>query len=506
MSETKNQTVSLKINGQSYTAAPNETVLQVILRNGLNVPHFCYHPKLSIAGVCRMCLVDVEGARKLETSCSLPVREGMVVQTESQKVIEGREFVMEFTLVNHPTDCPDCDQAGECWLQEYYMAHDRQKSHIARDDKVTKDKHKVIGPRVILDQERCILCTRCVRFCDEITKTSELGIFNRGDQSILDVAPGKELNNPYSENVVDICPVGALTSRDFRFDGRVWFLKEANSICNGCARGCNVVLHHREGTIRRILPRVNEAVNGHFMCDAGRDVYKWVHAENRLLKPKLGDGKVSQEVSWNEAMEKAIVTLQRIRDLGEDVVAMASPHCSNEDNRAFLQFAVETLGIEQITFEDIAPRTWQGDDLLKVSDRNPNSKGVEQCVAEIKDSKAKVLSIEKFLSKLEAGKIKALLVLDQNLLETPDVKLREKIKAKLLQTEMVYFGTHDHETVLLSRISFPITTFSEMGGSFTNVNGLKQGFEKAIEPLGEAYPCADILQGFSKHLKTHSAA
>lgn len=506
MSETKSQSVNLKINGQNYTAAPHETVLQVILRNGLNVPHFCYHPKLSIAGVCRMCLVEVEGARKLETSCSLPVREGMVVQTESSKVIEGREFVMEFTLVNHPTDCPDCDQAGECWLQEYYMAHDRQKSHIARDDKVNKEKHKVIGPRVILDQERCILCTRCVRFCDEITKTSELGIFNRGDQSILDVAPGKELNNPYSENVVDICPVGALTSRDFRFDGRVWFLKEADSICSGCARGCNVVLHHREGTIRRVLPRVNEAVNGHFMCDAGRDIYKWVHADHRLLKPKVGDGKAAREVSWSEAMEKAVSTLQTMRGHNAEVVAMASPHCSNEDNKAFLNFAVNTLGVEQITIEDIAPRIWQGDDILKVADRNPNSKGVAQCAAELKNSKVTVLDTEKFLAKLESGKIKAVLILDQNLLETSDAKLREKIRSKLPHIEIVYFGSHENDTVVHAKVSLPITTFSEMNGSFTNVDGIHQSFEKAIEPLGESYPCHEILQGFSKQLKTHSAA
>lgn len=494
------QTVTITVNGQKLEAKSNETVLQVLNRSKVKVPQFCYHPKLSVAGVCRMCLIEVEGSRKLEIACSLPVRDGMVVHTESPKVVDGRAFVMEFTLVNHPLDCPICDQAGECWLQEFYMAHDKKPSAMI-EEKVHKDKAKPIGPRVMLDQERCILCTRCVRFTDEITKTSEIGIWNRGDRSVLDVAPGKVLDNDYSENVVDICPVGALTSREFRFDTRVWFLKETDSICPGCARGCNVVLQEKDERVRRILPRVNDAVNGHWMCDAGRDVHLWVHADTRLDQPRARDA--AGPLAWPEAMAKAKAAVEAAKKfLPAEIVGMASVRACNEDNLVFCRFMETVFGDVAITNTDITPRTWKADEILKVADRNPNTKGAKAVVKN-------ALSIDKFVKQLEDGKIKALFVVDQDLLFTDDKKLRERLE-KALKTLplLVVFSTHADATTALAHLALPLTTFAEQSGTFTNVDGRVQEFKASVVPVGLSLPLWKILVGLAqqvgKPLRFHS--
>ena len=228
---------------------------------GEALPHFCYHPDLPVAGVCRLCQVEVEGMPKLTIACNTGVRDGMVVRTRSEKVTQAVQQILEMHLINHPVDCPICDQAGECGLQDQYMDFGLYESKVEMAAKVNKRKVKVIGPQVILDQERCVLCSRCVRFCQEVTGTGELGIFNRGDRAELDVAPGVELDNNYSLNTVDICPVGALTSRDFRFAKRVWMLKSARGVCPGCATGCNVRIDHEGGRVFRLKPLRNPQVN-----------------------------------------------------------------------------------------------------------------------------------------------------------------------------------------------------------------------------------------------------
>src|SRR3989442_307335 len=275
---------TLEIDGQRIEVPEGLTVIQAAERLGIEIPHYCWHPGLSIAGNCRMCLVEVEKSPKLQIACNTRVADGMVVHTTSEKTKAAQRAVLEFLLVNHPIDCPVCDQAGECKLQEYYMDYDRQRSRIPLPEKVHKKKAKPIGPLVILYQERCILCSRCVRFVDEVTHTSELAFYQRGDHVDLDLAPGKVLDNPYSANVVDICPVGALTNRDFRFRARVWYLERSESVCGACANGCNMEIYQREGTIYRFQPRENDAVNQYWMCDAGRMSYRALQAEGRLLQ------------------------------------------------------------------------------------------------------------------------------------------------------------------------------------------------------------------------------
>ena len=230
------------IDGVEVEVAAGTNVLEAAKQAGIEVPHYCYHPGLSIAGQCRLCMVDIDRVPRPQISCNMTVADGMVVHTKTERVVETRRSVMEFHLINHPLDCPVCDQAGECWLQIYYMRHGLYDPRMA-DEKVHKPKALPLGPHVMLDAERCILCSRCVRFCDEITGTGELGIFHRGDHSEIGLFPGATLENKYSGNVIDICPVGALTDRDFRFQVRVWYLDSARSVCTGCARGCNVDVH-----------------------------------------------------------------------------------------------------------------------------------------------------------------------------------------------------------------------------------------------------------------------
>src|SRR5437016_1562801 len=266
------------IDGKEIEVEAGANLIEAARRLGIEIPHYCYHPGLSIAGQCRLCMVDIDKAPRPTIACNTLAADGMVVHTETDRVKETRRSIMEFHLINHPLDCPVCDQAGECWLQIYYMKYGLYDPRMV-DEKVHKPKALPLGPHVILDAERCILCSRCVRFCDEITGTGELGIFNRGDHSEIGLFPGHDLSNKYSGNVVDICPVGALTDRDFRFKVRVWYLDTAKSICPGCARGCNVDVHvnrrrpHHDGgrRVARLKPRFNADVNRWWLCDDGRD-------------------------------------------------------------------------------------------------------------------------------------------------------------------------------------------------------------------------------------------
>src|SRR6266542_458896 len=345
----------LTIDGQEVEVAAGTNVIEAARRIGIEIPHYCYHPGLSIAGQCRLCMVDIEKNPRPQISCNMVATDGMVVHTQTERVLETRKSIMEFHLVNHPLDCPVCDQAGECWLQIYYMKHGLYDPRMV-DEKVHKPKAVPLGPHVILDAERCILCSRCVRFCDEITGTGELGIFNRGDHSEIGLFPGKALENKYSGNVVDICPVGALTDRDFRFKVRVWYLDTAKSICPGCARGCNIEVHvirrrphHAEGRrVSRLKPRFNSAVNKWWMCDAGRYGFKFVDDPDRLLTPSRREGETAIPISWDEAI--AAVARALTRQSPERIGVLASPRMSNEDLWTLRRLA-DQLGVKNLDFQ-----------------------------------------------------------------------------------------------------------------------------------------------------------
>src|SRR4051795_5365585 len=272
-------TVTLKIDGRSATVPKGTNVLEAAASIGIPISYFCYHPGLSSPAVCRQCLVDVKGQPKPVPSCYTPVADKMEVTTSSPRVLDVRRQMLEFTLLNHPIDCPICDKAGECTLQKHYFDWDAK---YTRNDgiKVRKDKVVDLGKHIVLDQERCILCTRCIRVCDEVAKSPDLTMAQRGDHEVLTTAPGRRLDNPYSLNTVDVCPVGALTAKDFRFTMRAWELYATPSVCPGCATGCNIEVHHAQGKPWRLVPRHNAEVNQYWMCDEGRFTYK------RLAEPR----------------------------------------------------------------------------------------------------------------------------------------------------------------------------------------------------------------------------
>lgn len=345
---------------------------------GIEIPHYCYHPALAVVGNCRMCLVEVEKAPKLQIACNTRVTDGMVVRTRSERTQAAQRAVLEFLLVNHPIDCPVCDQAGECKLQDYYMDYDRQPSRFELGRKNPKGKAIDIGGGLMLDQERCILCARCTRFFDDITHTSELAIFERGDRNVIDTYPGRKVDNPYALNTVDICPVGALTERDFRFRMRVWYLHRTPSVCGGCERGCAIDIHHHRGRIYRFKPRHNPEVNGYWMCDAGRHSFPALQSESRLVAPLKPAGERMVPIGWDAALAEAAAKIAELsRAHGPGVIgAVAGAQSTNEEAFA-LKRLMAVIGSDRIAALSSTPAGAPRDDgLLIRANRNPNTRGL----------------------------------------------------------------------------------------------------------------------------------
>ncbi|MGC8867696.1 MAG: 2Fe-2S iron-sulfur cluster-binding protein [Elusimicrobiales bacterium] len=363
----------ITINGKKYVAKEGETILQVADRNSIYIPRFCYHPALSIAGNCRMCLVEIEKNPKLQIACATPVVDGMVVWTESEKVKKARKDVLEFLLLNHPLDCPICDQVGECYLQDYYMEYGLKKSRIRYEDKNTKMKRRDIGKYIILDNERCILCTRCIRFLEEITKTKELFINSRGDHSFIDIKPGLSIDNNYSLNLADICPVGAITSKDFRFKKRVYMLSTKKSVCLECATGCRILVQYdeNENKIYRVLPDPNIHTNI-WICDIGRLSYKKLYDEKRITISKI-DGK---EVELKEAFTRYAKFFSRMIEERKKVCVILSNYLSLEDNIALIKLAKKLFETDMVFFTKGNEKRID-DGILLNTDKSPNSTGIE---------------------------------------------------------------------------------------------------------------------------------
>ncbi|MCB9834291.1 MAG: (2Fe-2S)-binding protein [Planctomycetes bacterium] len=495
------QMVKLTVDGIEVEVPKGTNLIEASKQAGVEVPHFCYHSHLSIAGNCRMCMVEVEGMRGPQIGCNTGANEGMVVKTDTDLIKEQRAAVMEFLLVNHPIDCPVCDQAGECKLQMYYMEHDRRDSVVDLDDKLNKGKAIEVGPRVMLDQERCVACARCVRFCDEITETGELRLLNRGDHTTIGTFPGRALDNDYSVNTVDICPVGALTSRDFRFQARVWYLRHDDSICPGCATGCNVKISHYEqttlqdynGMAYRLRPRVNDEVNEAWMCDFGRREYCQVN-EARIQQP-FGHG---IEIGWDGALGHVKNALLPVKDRGADAIAgVISYDATTEEVWLFRKLLREVFGQDRIAV--VARRAdGKADDYLIDGDKHPNRAGALLAAGE-----AAVGDLAGYLE----GKV-AVLVLGADLtdqlhgeaVKSAFAAINHKIVMAANRSE-----TSDHATILM-----PTVSYAEKDGTFVNRQGRVQ---RLFPVLRKGFSCrrdldviTDVANTFDAHWPRPEAA
>ncbi len=465
---------TLTIDGKQVTVKDGTSVFEAARQSEISIPHFCYHPKLTIAGNCRMCLVDIEKMPKPAISCNTVATEGMVVHTKTEKVQALQKNVLEFILINHPIDCPVCDQAGECRLQEYYMDYTLTESKF-REEKVHKPKKVDLGPLVMLDDERCILCTRCVRFCDEISKTGELCITNRGDHSTLTTFPGKKLDNKYSLNTVDICPVGALTSKPFRFQCRVWFLKSTPSICTGCSTGCNININHHDGTVYRYLPRENEAVNQVWTCDEGRLSYPFINFGRLIWGMLKKEGQLVPS-SPEPVLSEVVSALTRMG--AENLVFVGSAYESNENNAALKKLA-QGLGVTDLQYSAHQVDDPYSDDFLIKADKNPNRAGVEK------------LGFKPFTGGTQLKVVVAL----EGIGKQDLLRLKEENPMML-----ILLASNQSEAVEIADVVLPIAVFAEQVGTFTNFQKRVQKFEKALNPKGQTRPAYEWLGEIAKRM------
>ena len=462
----------LKIDGREVSVEDGTTVIQAAEKLGIFVPRYCYHPGLSIAGNCRICLVDVEKIPKLQIACNTPVSEGMVVHTKSAKAEDGRRAVLEFLLANHPLDCPVCDQSGECDLQNFYLNFGLYDPRF-REQKVKKHKAVTLGPHVMLDQERCILCSRCVRFTDEITKTGEFGIFNRGDHAEVGVYPGNELNNSYSANVVDICPVGALTERDSRFKVRAWYLSSASTVCNGCSQGCNMDMHfvldrpHLNDGARvvRVKPRYNPDVNKWWLCDEGRYGLGWIdHA--RLSKVR---GPSGADATWEQALSAISTALT-----GARIGVIASAQLTNEELFLIREIFQTALGAKVSATVPVKPGS--SDDFLIKADKNPNTLGAT--LLGLADPGA--ASAGQIIKDGLAGNLDVLWIFGHDLVELFGEENVRQLSKKLRL--FVFSGTNENATVPFAHWVLPGAAYVEKDGTFVNCHGRAQRIGRAFPP------------------------
>lgn len=464
------------------------------------MPRYCYHKKLSSPGNCRMCLTEM-GMPKMgpdrkpelgsdgkpvinwmarpQISCAQDIAEGMGVRTNSPLVKECQRGVMEFLLINHPLDCPICDQAGECRLQEFSVEYGTAASRFL-ENKVKKPKNVQLGPRVTLDDERCILCSRCIRFCQEIAHDDVLGFIERGSHTVLTAHPGKQLENNYSLNTVDICPVGALTSTDFRFKMRVWFLKEMKSICTSCATGCNTIIGTREDIIYRQTPRENDAVNSCWMCDYGRLNFTYLESEKRLLQPRIFSNGNLIAADWKMTIADAALQLRCFS--GWEIAIIASGRMTNEELWLTGQIA-KLLGVQ---WTDIVPRYGPGDDILLSEDRNPNTNGARLILDMASGPGTKLPGIAEAV---KSGQVKALVALGE---KGSAFGISEEALSEL--PAFIIMDILSNETTECASAILPGFGFAEKRGSMINGKGRLQRLNRAVRGPGNARDDWEILR------------
>ena len=450
----------------------------------VHVPHFCYHPSLTVVGQCRMCLVEVDGMPKLQAGCATPVKDGMKIHVWNEKVDKARKGQMEFLLINHPLDCPICDKAGECPLQDYSFNYGSVESRYGEFKRIYPGMDRTaIGPHVVQNMNRCIHCTRCIRFCQEITATNELAFFKRGASTEVGIFPGTPLDNWMSACVTDVCPTGALTTREFRFESRVWNLDSVDSVCNGCDVGCNMFIGFRQGQVFRYRPRVNPDVNDHWLCDYGRFSYERYDTD-RVVVPKVRRDESLGIATWSEALDAIDVAVKG----GGNIAAIASAQMTNEEAQLAKELFVDALGASMgVMVDPIGPIKMKSrTEWLLGTQSGPNYRGV---AAILGDGNA---GVEALMTE-GAGDVDVLFVLDADFSE------RSKdpaVAANLRKAKFVVVVSWDanHPLCEVADVLLPGTILAEKEGSFTNLQDRVQNIHQAYPPKGQAVTDVELYR------------
>ncbi|HEX9982852.1 MAG TPA: 2Fe-2S iron-sulfur cluster-binding protein [Thermoanaerobaculia bacterium] len=459
----------------------------------IHVPHFCYHPSLTVVGQCRMCLVEVEGVPKLQAGCATPVKDGMKIHVWNDKVDKARKGQMEFLLINHPLDCPICDKAGECPLQDYSFNYGSVTSRYGEFKRTYPGMDRTaIGPHVVQNMNRCIHCTRCIRFTQEITGTSELAFFKRGASTEVGVFPGTPLENWMSACVTDICPTGALTTREFRFENRVWNLESTDSVCNGCDVGCNMFVNHRNGQVFRYRPRVNPEVNDHWLCDFGRFSYERYDTD-RVVVPKVRTEDDYLGIStWGEALEALETALRGAKNLG----VVFSAHMTNEEAWLAKKLFLEHLGAKSagVMVDKIGPIKMKSRTEWLIGEQGaPNFRGVQAVLA------APTHQFVDDLMTKGADGIDVLYITDAFFSERakdPAV-IANLRKAKFL---VVHSWDANHPLNDVADVLIPGTIHPEKEGTFTNLQGRVQRIHQAFPPKGQGAADLEVFRRIGAQL------
>ncbi len=498
---------SFKLDGKTIPFEPGDTVIRAAHRQGIEIPHYCWHPGLSAPANCRMCLVEIlpppnqrplmldivewdekagvyKDVRKpkLQPACQMAAVDGMEVKAESSPhVTEARHAVQEFLLLNHPVDCPICDQAGECKLQDYWLEYQKTPKRM-HDEVVHKPKAVVFGPTIVYDAERCVMCTRCIRFMAEVAKDPVLDMRERGNLNEITVSPGRQLDGNYTFMTEHVCPVGALTTKDFRFKARVWFLKSAKSICQGCATGCNAWLDYdpRYNRVHRYRPRDNEAVNKYWMCDEGMLTYKRAH-EARVLEPKVS-GRVTSTAGALEALKKLFEGVAK-----DSVGVVFSAQHSLEDNWALREFGTVLLGTTSLYATGLP--NGPDDAILVHRDKNPNTAGVKSLVPAAK-------SFADLVSDAAAKRITHVVALGA----APGTDSASDLSALKTLRALVILTPHAGPLAEIASVVLPAASWAEASGTYVNAKGLRQEADKAIEPQGGSRPGWELVAMLARAL------
>ena len=501
---------TVRVNDHDVPIADGERLnaIQAAQRAGIEIPHYCWHPELTVVASCRMCLVEVGETKptgvvmqpKLVPGCQTPVKDGMVVVSNSDKVRAAQQATLEYLLLNHPLDCPVCDQAGECFLQDYSYRYGRSHSRL-QEPKLKKPDKDYIGDEITLFTDRCVMCTRCVRFTREYSGTAELQVISRGSHEEIDIFPGEPCNNKLAGNVVDLCPVGALCSKDFLYQQRVWWLKGANSVCPNCSTGCSIRVDQNEDVVYRLKPRFNPQAQGHFMCDEGRFGWKYIQSENRLVQPEMRQGGAVTSSTWENilpAVRAALEGFATSRPTG--VAAVLSPWMTVEEAFMLAKY-LKTLSpsitlaigpVNTVGEDDNYPKDVHGNPTEPVrftirAEKCPNRRGVEGV---LRYCQGDIIPFDKVVSQIASGAIESVYFAGGDpFLTLSDAQIRALQSLKLLIVQDILASPAS----AAAHYVLPGAAFAEKDGTFVNHSGLAQAIHRAVRAPGMARPDGRIL-------------